>query len=131
MNKYYGYNRTSSLISQHVFFLLYFKEHQLHRERLRNIRTSFNFEKEKEKMKKSRRLVNNNYKRQLLIEEEFNRISKENQTLLKKIMSIDRRPNEHSDKNRPYLIQSLNLGITKKKYRAIDEENFVLYIMNA
>ena len=64
-----------------------------------------------------------------MIEEEFSRILKENQILLKKMIDIDRRPSKHSVRNPIPLLQSLNLGVTKKRYQEINSENFVLLII--
>ena len=126
MKKYYKYNKTSSLISQHVLLLVNYKEHELHRQRLGNIRSSFNFERANSQIRTSKRLLQNNFKRNLLIEEECNKVLKDNQILLQKIMEIDRRRNMHLGSDQPPFVESLNIGIIKKKYQEINQENFVI-----
>jgi len=63
-----------------------------------------------------------------MIEEEHNKILRENQLLLRKMVGIDKRPSKHTPRNSPFILQSLNLAVTKKRYQDINRENFVLYI---
>ena len=55
---------------------------------------------------------------------EHNKILKENQLLLKKIIDIHKRFNQHSDHTS--FLQSLNVIVTKKRFEEINKENLVI-----